>query len=132
MALQDPQSAHRIDDAATAATFFAALAKEEVEVLAIAYLGEDQRLLGMRQTRSTQHDRLAIPVRDIAADALAFDARAMVIAHNHPSGDATPSKSDRDATRLLMRALDPIDVRLLDHLIVTRSGITSSHALGLL
>lgn len=131
MALLDPPN-RTITDATAASGLFAALAEEKVEVLAVAYLNRDQRLLGLRHTRSEHHDRLALPIRTIASDALAFDAGAVVIAHNHPSGDATPSRADRDATRLLLRALDPIDVRLLDHLIVTRSGIASFHALGLL
>ena len=131
MALLDPP-ARTIADATDASGLFAALAEETLEVLAVAYLNRDQRLLGLRHTRSEHRDRLALPIRTIAADALAFDAGAVVIAHNHPSGDATPSRADRDATRLLLRALDPIDVRLLDHLIVTRRGVTSFHALGLL
>ena len=122
----------RIADADAAALLFAALADEEVEVLAFAYLGASQNLLGLRHVRSESRDRLDLPIRDVAADALAFGAAAVVMAHNHPSGDATPSRADRDATRMLARALDPLGVRLLDHLIMTRGGVTSFRALGLL
>jgi DNA repair protein RadC len=54
------------------------------------------------------------------------------MAHNHPSGDPTPSAADRDMTRLLARTLGALDIRLLDHLIVTLSGTTSFRRLGLL
>jgi DNA repair protein RadC len=54
------------------------------------------------------------------------------MAHNHPSGDPAPSAADREATRLLARALDTIEVQLVDHLIVAAEGMTSFRRLGLL
>lgn len=119
-------------DTAAASALFAPLAGERVEVVAFAYLAEDQRLLGVRHVRSGSVDTLDLPVRDVAADALAFDARGVVMAHNHPSGDPTPSRADREATRLLARALDPLGVRLLDHLVIARGGMVSFRRLGLL
>lgn len=124
--------AHRLTGPADAKALFAALADEVHETAAFAYLDGEQRLLGMRQTRSESNDRLDLRIRAIAADALAFDAVAVVIAHNHPSGDSTPSAADREATRQLARALDGLGIRLLDHLVVTRSGFASFRALGLL
>ncbi|UZK65588.1 JAB domain-containing protein [Sphingomonas sp. M1-B02] len=89
-------------------------------------------MLGIRHARSCSVDRLVLPIREVAADALAFDARAVVMAHNHPSGDPTPSAADREATRLLARALEAIEVRLVDHLVIAARGITSFRSLGLL
>jgi DNA repair protein RadC len=63
---------------------------------------------------------------------VAFGAVAVVMAHNHPSGDPTPSIADREATRLLAGALKTLDVRLVDHLIVAGQGVTSFRSLGLL
>ncbi|MES2444426.1 MAG: JAB domain-containing protein [Pseudomonadota bacterium] len=119
-------------DPAAAEALFAPLARETVEVVAFAYLAEDQRLLGIRHARSASVDTLDLPVRDVAADALAFGARGVVMAHNHPGGDPTPSHADREATRLLARALDPLGVRLLDHLVIAREGTVSFRSLGLL
>jgi DNA repair protein RadC len=119
-------------DPAAAEALFAPLAREVVEVAAFAYLDADQRLLGIRHARSVSVDTLELPVRDVAADALAFGARGMVMAHNHPGGDPTPSNADRDATRLLARALDPLGVRLLDHLVIAEGGTVSFRSLGLL
>ncbi|RYD55748.1 MAG: hypothetical protein EOP60_05755 [Sphingomonadales bacterium] len=69
-----------------------------------------------------------LPQQRIAA----LDAEAVVMAHNHPSGDSTPSVADREATRMLARALDGLGIRLLDHLVVTRNGVSSFRAMGLL
>ena len=129
----DPLSQpRRIADRGAASDLFAPLADEQVEVVAIVYLDRDQRVLGMRHARSSSNSVLDLPIRAIAADALAFDAAGVVMAHNHPSGDPTPSVADRDATRRLARALQVLDVRLLDHLVVARGGIASFRALGLL
>ena len=131
MPAQALDAPRRLANSATAGELFAPLAVETTEVMAFAYLAADQRILGMRHIRGAV-DRLKLPIRTIAADALAFDAVAVVMAHNHPSGDPTPSVADREATRLLARALDTLEVRLLDHLVVASGGVTSFRALGLL
>jgi DNA repair protein RadC len=66
------------------------------------------------------------------ASRLAFDARLMLMAHNHPSGDPRPSGDDLQATRRLARMLDAIDVRLVDHLVMTHHATTSLRAEGLM
>jgi len=133
MALLDPiRMPARLSDPEAAERLFAPLAGEAVEVLAFVYLDREQRVLGMRQSRSAAHDTHDVPVRDIVIDALGFGAAGVVMAHNHPSGDATPSAADREATRRVARALDTLGVRLLDHLVVTRNGATSFRTMGLL
>ena len=132
MGLEALEAPHRLAGPAAAGALFAPLADEATEVLAFAYLGAGQRVLGLRHARSGSIDRLVLPIREVAADALAFDAVAVVMAHNHPSGDPTPSIADCEATRLLARALGTLEMRLLDHLIVASGGITSFRRLGLL
>ena len=133
MTLHDPPPRPlRVADPAAARDLFAALAEEAVEVVAFVYLDRAQRVLGMRHLRSRSDWALELPIRAVAADALAFDAAAVVMAHNHPSGDPAPSAADREATRLLARTLAALDVRLLDHLVVARRGVASFRALGLL
>ncbi|MBX3565731.1 MAG: DNA repair protein [Sphingomonas sp.] len=127
-----PRPDQRLTGPAAAEALFAALVDEAKETAAFAYLDAEQRVLGMRHMHSDSHDRLDLPIRAIAADALAFDAVAVVIAHNHPSGDSTPSAADREATRRLARALDGLGIRLLDHLVISRNGFSSFRALGLL
>lgn len=121
-----------LEDSHAAKDLFASLAREAVEVIALVYLDTTQRLLGMRQMRSVSATTLVLPIRQIVTDALAFNAAGVVMAHNHPSGDPTPSAADRDATQQLRRTLTPLGVQLLDHLVVARSGVTSFRALGLL
>jgi DNA repair protein RadC len=132
MPLEALAAPRHLADPAAAGALFACLADEVTEVMTFVYLDSNQRLLGMRHVRSGSIDRLVLPIRDVAADALAFDAAAVVMAHNHPSGDPTPSIADREATRLLARALATLEMRLLDHLIVASGGITSFRRLGLL
>lgn len=122
----------RIADSVAASVLFAPLSREPQEVAAFAYLAADQRVLGLRHSRSGSVARLTLSLRDVAADALAFGATSVVMAHNHPSGDPTPSAADRDVTRLLARTLAALDIRLLDHLIVTLTGTISFRRLGLI
>lgn len=56
----------------------------------------------------------------------------MICTHNHPSGNATPSAADRHLTQTLKQALALVDVRVLDHFVVTASSVTSMAELGLI
>lgn len=111
---------------------FAPLAAEPVEVAAFAYLDPQWRLLGMRHARSLSVAVLDVPMRAVATDVLAFDCARVVMAHNHPSGDARPSDLDRALTKRLARALDALGVELFDHLVFAGERVTSFRALGLL
>ncbi len=119
-----------MSDARAARRLFRPIADAREELAVFAYLSGEGHLLGMRHTRGESRDSCAIPVRDVAADALAFGAQAVVMAHNHPSGDPTPSRADREATNGLARALGPLDIRLIDHLVLARGGAVSFRALG--
>ncbi len=119
-----------IVDAPAAQALFARLGTASVEIVAFAYLARDGRLLCMRHLQVGQVDAVDVPVRRVVADALAFDAAAVLMAHNHPSGDPRPSAADRETTRRLLRALEPVDVRLLDHLVLARGETASFRALG--
>lgn len=124
-----------IDDTASALRLFAPLAvpgASRGEVAGFAYLGSKGRLVGMRHICSPRADSIGIAVRVIAADAIAFDARALVIAHSHPSGDPAPSAADIALTRRLLRVLDALEVRVLDHLVLTARGHVSFAERGLL
>lgn len=122
----------RLIDTDAAGLLFASLIRARTEVVAFAYLAADHRLLGLRHARSPNPESIKLAIRDVAAHALALDAAAVVMAHNHPSGDPTPSAADRDATRRIARALAALEVRLLDHLVIAAGGIASFRRLGLL
>lgn len=71
-----------------------------------------------------------IQPRDVLAPALALPAAAIVLVHNHPSGDTTPSREDLEVTRQLMAAAQLLGVELLDHLVVSRTRCSSLRELG--
>ncbi|RXD05858.1 hypothetical protein EQZ23_09005 [Sphingomonas sp. UV9] len=98
-------------------------------MVAVAYLDPNRRLLGMRHVAGGR-DQVAVSIRRIAADALTFDAVGVVMAHNHPSGDATPSARDLAFTRALAAGLRTLEVVLLDHLVIAGERVTSLRAMG--
>jgi DNA repair protein RadC len=110
---------------------FQPLAHAHNEMATVAYLNRDHRLLGMRHVTGGR-DWLALSVRTVAADVLAYDASAVMLAHNHPSGDPAPSQADFAYTRRLCRALDALGVSLLDHVVLAVGGNTSLRAMGYL
>ena len=103
----------------------APLTDRAAETCAVLYLDRLNRFVGLRHMVGTgQH--VDVPIRSIAIDALGFDARAVLFAHNHPSGDARASRDDLLFTRRLAEGLAAIDVELLDHVIVARGGASTS------
>ena len=102
-----------------------------IELLAVAHLDAAGRLLALDVTEAAA-DSVALPIRAIVARALALDARGLVVAHNHPSGDASPSVADITGTRRLALTCAAIDLRLYDHLIFAGGDCTSFRLEGLL
>lgn len=72
------------------------------------------------------------PLRDIIVDAAVHGSTAILLAHNHPSGDASPSDSDLRATRRLASLAEALDCKLLDHLVFAGDKCTSLRRLGYL
>jgi DNA repair protein RadC len=77
-------------------------------------------------------DRAVVEPREILRRALLGRAAGIIVYHNHPSGDATPSREDREFTRRLASASEAVGVRLLDHIVVGREGCVSFREAGLL
>ena len=73
-----------------------------------------------------------MPIREIMLDAARYGSSGVVLAHNHSSGDARPSKADCQATRKLARATEALDVAILDHLIFAGRNCSSMRRMGLL
>ena len=112
---------------------FRHLAASPHEILAFGYLDRDWRLIGQRHSVSPNQLSVRIPLRAVARDVVRLDARRVVMAHNHPSGDPQPSPSDLKATKRLAVALAALGVALVEHVILTRShGAFSLRAAGLL
>ena len=111
---------------ALASQLAADLAPEPCEVATFAFCDARGGVLGTRRLRSHQMDSVDLPLRRIVADAVMLDAARVVMAHNHPAGEAWPSRADREVTARLARALAAVDTRLVDHVVVGQGGATWS------
>ena len=111
---------------------FAAMAHEPVEQLRVLYLNTRNCLLFDETVVEGSINIAPIYPREIVRRSLEVGATALILAHNHPSGDPRPSREDIRVTRLVAAAADALDIRLHDHVIVARSGWTSLRAAGYL
>lgn len=113
------QRGSSFSDPATACEFFRAkLGGQEREVFAAAMLDTRHRLIEYVELFFGTIDGAEVHPREVARCALRLNAAAVIVAHNHPSGEVTPSSADRAVTTRLKQALALLDIRLLDHVIV--------------
>lgn len=94
------------------------LAQFEEEHFALILLDNKHGVIGFENVFRGTIDGAAVYPREVVKIALAHNAAAVILAHNHPSGNPEPSEADRSITRRLSDALALIDVRVLDHIIV--------------
>ena len=100
------------------------------EVFAVLFLDAQLRLIALEELFRGTLTQTAVHPREVVQRALALHAHAVVLAHNHPSGVAEPSMDDRRLTERLTAALGLVDIRVLDHLVVTRQHCRSMAAMG--
>ncbi|CAM6913959.1 MULTISPECIES: RadC family protein [Enterobacteriaceae] len=100
----------------------AGLEREEFIVL---YLNQQNQLIAYETLFTGTINSTEIHPREVVKRALYFNAATVIIAHNHPSGDPTPSQADKTITLRLMQALALVDIHLLDHLVVGGMEIVS-------
>lgn len=96
----------------------AQLATEEREVFALILLDSQHGVIGFEKLFYGTIDSASVYPREVVKAALSANAAAVVMAHNHPSGHAEPSQADIALTKRLQNALNTVDVRLLDHLVI--------------
>lgn len=101
------------------------------ENLWVAHVDEEARCLHVSRHAGNE-DGAPFPLKQIIADATAHGSAGIVLAHNHPSGDARPSESDFRATRRLATVAEALDCTLLDHLVFAGAECTSFRQLGYL
>ena len=77
-------------------------------------------------------DHTPVYPREVIKRALELGATALIMVHNHPSGDPTPSKADIEMTREVREAAEKLGITLHDHLVVSKDGYTSFKTMGLL
>lgn len=95
------------------------------EVFACLFLDNQNRLIQYEELFRGTIDSAAVYPREVVKRVLALNAAAVMFAHNHPSGVAEPSQSDRDITDRLAEALKVIDVRVIDHFVVGDGEVVS-------
>lgn len=110
----------------------ALLAHLDVEHCIALYLDTRFRLITSEEVARGTLNQASVYPREVVKAALRHHAAALILAHNHPSGVAEPSQADLALTQHLRKALALVDVRLLDHLIVTASGALSLAEQGLM
>jgi DNA repair protein RadC len=108
----------------------ALLADEPVEVFGILCLTTKRRLIGYHEVSRGQLDATLVHPREVFKVALLANAAAIVLAHNHPSGDPTPSDDDRQLTRRLVAAGEVLGVEVLDHIVVGDAEFVSLRHAG--
>lgn len=121
-----------LTDISAARMVFASLGSAPVEIAAFAFLDRRHGVIAVRQAAAGHVSAVEVSLRLVAREAIALDAAGIVMAHNHPSADARPSESDIAVTRSAAQVFGTLDVKLVDHLIVTATTMTSLRALGLL
>lgn len=104
------------------------LPRESFHVL---FLDQKNGLLAAEEQSRGTVDQTSVYPREVVKRALELNAKALVMVHNHPSGDPTPSHADIEITRAVEAAAQTLGVALHDHVIVTRSAHTSLRAQGL-
>ncbi|WP_308517635.1 JAB domain-containing protein [Sphingomonas flavescens] len=124
----------KLDGLAAARTFFSdclAEADQRRETLWVAHVDGQSRCLHLAAYPGEQTGG-DFPLREIVIDVAEHGSEGLVLAHNHPSGDARPSDNDKRATRRLAMAADALDCTVLDHLIFAGDECVSLRRMGLL
>lgn len=103
---------------------------KEREYFGVMFLNTQNQLIEFEILHSGSISSTEVHPREILKATLRHNASALILVHNHPSGDPTPSKADVSITAKIKNALSYIDTRLLDHLIVGGCEITSMANLG--
>lgn len=102
------------------------------EVFVCVFLDTQHRVIAVDELFRGMLSQTAVYPREVVLEALKHNAAALIVCHNHPSGCSEPSSADLQLTRALRQALALVDVRLLDHCVVTRHDVVSLAERGLI
>jgi len=108
------------------------MADLEYEVFNIIFMDNKHRILSFETMFRGTIDGASVYPREVVKRSLALNAAAVVLVHNHPSGDAEPSRQDTSITKRLKDALALVDIRVLDHFVVGGDEVISMAERGLL
>lgn len=110
----------------------ASLAHEKTERFFILFLNRRNELIADEVQQRGTIDHTPVYPREVAKRALYHEASAIILVHNHPSGDPKPSRDDIEMTKEIRRAVEPLGITIHDHLIIGRKAHASFRSLGLL
>lgn len=108
------------------------MAELDHEVFAVLFLDAQNRLIEFQMMFRGTLTQTSVYPREVIKVALAHNAAAVILAHNHPSGHGEPSRADELLTQTLRSALSLVDVKILDHMIVAGGDVTSFAERGLI
>ena len=108
------------------------LAPKDHEVFAVLFLDAQHRVIETEEMFRGTLTQTSVYPREVVKEALHHNAAAVILAHNHPSGSTTPSRADELLTQTLKAALALVDVRVLDHMVVTTGEVLSMAERGLM
>ncbi len=111
---------------------YVTMAHEKREHFRVLFLNRKNQLMADEVQQTGTVDHTPVYPREIVKRALELGATAMILVHNHPSGDPTPSDSDIAMTEEIIRAAAALDILVHDHLIISQGGHVSFKSLGLL
>lgn len=104
------------------ANYFSYMADYKQENFVAAFLNARYEMIKKERISIGGLDKVMISPRDLLRLALKYNAYGVVIIHNHPSGDPTPSDQDRSVTQRLKKAADLMDIKLIDHVVISKNG----------
>jgi len=110
----------------------ATMAHETIEHFRILFLNRKNELIADEIQQSGTIDHAPVYPREIIKRALALNASALILCHNHPSGDPTPSQDDVDMTDAIIAAAAPMGISVHDHIIVAQKGVKSFRKMQLI
>jgi len=108
------------------------LADLHYEVFTVVFLDIQNRVIAIDEMFRGTLTQTSVYPREVVIAALGHHAAAVILAHNHPSGSPEPSRADEVLTQTLKAALALVDVRVLDHMVVTRGSVLSFAERGLI
>ena len=101
------------------------LLKRDIEIFKVLFLNTQNELIREEELFQGTLDRSTVYVRELMKKVLKYNAKSVILVHNHPSGSLKPSKSDIILTKKIKEIFENVEIRLLDHIIISEKGYFS-------
>lgn len=132
----DSLNKNHIRNSKSCVDFFRSIFPEEAmehhEEMWVAYLNHAHRPIGYLRLSKGDVSSTIVNLKELLQGALMSNASRVILMHNHPSGNTTPSEQDKELTYKVSKGLDLFDIKLLDHIILTKDSYTSFADEGLI